>query len=144
APPADDPAEAFISVETERIQKILAASAALSDVKILEACTRRLQVLSNLRALIEGSRGRLAAAARNARAESDRLALVAKLFGADMPGHWAPKDARDVVVDLMPDPARVLRGASPSEEKRHALYSYLATSPVIDEWVGGVVEGLLQ
>ncbi|HKS24582.1 MAG TPA: hypothetical protein VJZ76_17405 [Thermoanaerobaculia bacterium] len=145
APPADDPAEAFISVETDRIQKILAASTALSDVKILEACTRRLQVLSNLRMLIESSKGRLAADARAAHSESERLALVAKLFGSDMPAHWAPRDARDVVVELMPDPARVLREPSaPSEGKRHALYSYLATSPVIDEWVGGVVEALLQ
>ena len=145
APPAEDPADAFISVETDRIQKILAASTALSDVKILEACTRRLQVLSNLRALIENSKGRLATAAHAAHDESERLALVAKLFGSDMPAHWAPKDARDVVVELVPDPARVLRTASaPAEEKRHALYAYLATSPVIDEWVGGVVEGLLQ
>src|ERR1043166_8278145 len=45
APPPDDPADAFISVETDRIQRILAASTALSDVKILEACTRRLQAL---------------------------------------------------------------------------------------------------
>jgi hypothetical protein len=67
------------------------------------------------------------------------------LFGSDMPSHWAPRDARDVVVDLMPDPAGVLRNPSaPTEQKRHALYSYLATSPVIDEWVGGVVEALLQ
>lgn len=145
APPAEDPAEAFISVETDRIQRILAASTALSDVKILEACTRRLQVLSNLRALIEGSKGRLAAAARGARAEGERLALVAKLFGSDMPAHWAPKDVRDVVVDIVPDPAGVLRSANaPSEQKRHALYAYLATSPVIDEWVGPVVEALLQ
>jgi hypothetical protein len=145
APPADDPADAFVSVETDRIQKILAASTALSDVKILEACTRRLQVLSNLRMLIENSKGSLAAAARGAHGESDRLALVAKLFGSDMPAHWAPRDARDVVVDLMPDPAGVLRNPSAlAEQKRHALYSYLATSPVIDDWVGGVVEALLQ
>jgi hypothetical protein len=153
-PQVDDAAEAFISVETDRIQKVLAASGALTDdsarVKVLEACSKRLQLLSNLRSLIEGSgtKGRLAAAARAAREESDRLALVAKLFGSDMPAHWAPKDARDVVVDLVADPEKVLRDSRASaQDKRHALYAFLATSTPTDEqqmWLMNVIEGLLQ
>lgn len=147
--PVDDPAEAFISVEMERIRKVLAASGALNDVKVLDACSKRLQVLSNLRVLIEGAgpKSRLAVAAHAARNESDRLALVAKLFGSDMPAHWAPKDPRDVVVDLAADAEKTLRTASASaEDKRHALYSFLATSTPADEqqlWLAGVIEGLL-
>lgn len=150
AAPLDDAAESFISVETERIQKVLAASSVLNDVNVLEACSKRLQLLSNLRALIEGSgaKSRLANAARAAREESDRLALVAKLFGSDMPAHWAPKDARDVVVELVPEPERVLRDPRASaQDKRHALYAFLATPTPTDEqqmWLGNVVEGLLQ
>jgi predicted type IV restriction endonuclease len=146
----DDAAESFISVETERIQKVLAASSALNDVNVLEACSKRLQLLSNLRALIEGSgaKSRLANAARAAREESDRLALVAKLFGSDMPAHWAPKDARDVVVELVPEPEKVLRDPRASaQDKRHALYAFLATSTPTDEqqmWLGNVAESLIQ
>jgi len=147
--PIDDPAESFISVETERIQKVLAASATLNDVKVLEACSKRLQLLTNLRALIEsaGATSHLALAARAARNESDRLALVAKLFGSDMPAHWAPRDARDVVVDLVAEPEKVLRNPQASaDEKRHALYAFLATSTPTDEqqtWLGSVIEALL-
>jgi hypothetical protein len=147
--PIDDPAEAFISVETERIQKVLAASATLNDVKVLEACSKRLQLLSNLRTLIEsaGATSRLALAARAARNESDRLALVAKLFGSDMPAHWAPRDARDVVVDLVAEPEKVLRNPQASaDDKRHALYAFLATSTPTDEqqtWLASAIEALL-
>src|ERR1051326_2777658 len=147
--PIDDPAEAFISVETERIQKVLAASATLNDVKVLEACSKRLQLLSNLRTLIEsaGATSRLALAARAARNESDRLALVAKLFGSDMPAHWAPRDARDVVVDLVAEPEKVLRNPQASaDDKRRALYAFLATSTPTDEqqtWLASAIEALL-
>src|SRR5437763_5241705 len=146
----DDAAESFISVETERIQKVLAASSVLNDVNVLEACSKRLQLLSNLRALIEGSgaKSRLANSARAARDESDRLALVAKLFGSDMPAHWAPKDARDVVVELVPEPEKVLHDSRASaQDKRHALYALLATSTPTDEqqmWIESVVEALIQ
>jgi hypothetical protein len=148
--PLDDAAESFISVETERIQKVLTASSVLNDVNVLEACSKRLTLLSNLRALIEGSgaKSRLANAARAAREESDRLTLVAKLFGSDMPAHWAPKDARDVVVELVPEPEKVLRDSRASaQDKRHALYAFLATSTPTDEqqmWLGNVVESLIQ
>ncbi|MGZ8812124.1 MAG: hypothetical protein ACXW29_13370, partial [Thermoanaerobaculia bacterium] len=54
-----DAAEGFISYETGRIQSVLKASAAISDEtvksKIFEACMQRIQLLSNLRTLIEGS-----------------------------------------------------------------------------------------
>ena len=65
-----------------------------------------------------------------------------------MPAHWAPKDARDVVVELAADPEKVLRDPRASaEDKRHALYAFLATSSPTDEqqmWLVNLIEGLLQ
>jgi hypothetical protein len=157
--PVEDAAEAFVSYETDRIQTVLRASSAISDEavksKVLEACMQRIQLLSNLRALIQGSgaRSRLAAAARNAKTEHDRLGLVAKLFGSDVPPHWAPKDAADVVLDtheVDADPERVLRdsgGKFADTQKRHALYVLLARTQPTEEqqmWLSTVVDGFLQ
>ena len=158
-PPVEDAAEAFVSYETQRIQNVLQASSAISDEavksKIFEACMQRIQLLSNLRSLIEGSgaRSRLAAAARDAKSEPERLGLVAKLFGSDVPPHWAPKDAADVVFDTHDvdgDPERVLRdsgGKFADAQKRHALYVLLARTQPTEEqqlWLSTVVEGFLQ
>lgn len=158
-PPAEDAADAFVSYETQRIQNVLQASSAISDEavksKVLEACMQRIQLLSNLRSLIQGSgtRSRLATAARNAKDESERLALVAKLFGSDVPAHWAPKDAADVVLDtheVDADPERVLQDSSGKfgdDQKRHALYALLARTQPTEEqqlWLTTVIDTLLQ
>jgi hypothetical protein len=156
---SEEAADAFISYETQRIQNVLKASAAINDEalksKILESCMQRIQLLSNLRSLIQGSgaRSRLATAARSARQEPERLALVAKLFGSDMPPHWAPKDATDVVFPsalAAGDPEKVLRdgtGKFSDQQKKHALYALLARSqPTEDQqlWLSTVVDTFLQ
>ncbi|HYC93070.1 MAG TPA: hypothetical protein VEO54_27945 [Thermoanaerobaculia bacterium] len=157
---AEAAAERFISYETERIQNVLKASAAITDedvkTKIFEACMQRIQLLSNLRLLIEGSgsRSALAAAARDAQSEADRLAFVARLFGEGVKPHWAPSDARDVVFDVEPEiaaaPERALRdttGRFSGEQKKRALYLVLAqTQPSEDQrlWLSTVVEGFLR
>jgi len=157
---AQDTAERFVSYETQRIQNVLKASSAIADEevksKIFEACMQRIQLLSNLRLLIEGSgmRGRLATAAREATSESDRLGLMTKLFGDEVKTHWAPKDARDVVFEIENEveaaPDRVLRdsgGKFTQQQKRHALYLVLArTQPSEDQrlWLSAVVEEFLR
>jgi hypothetical protein len=158
-PPLEDAAEAFVGLETQRIQRVLQASNAITDEalksKVLEACMQRIQLLSNLRSLIQGSgaKSRLAAAARNAKSEQERLAFVAKLFGSDVPQHWAPKDATDVVLDthdVEGDAERILRdtgGKFGDAQKRHALYVLLARTQPTEEqqlWLSTVVEGFLQ
>ena len=157
---AEETAERFISYETQRIQNVLRAAGAIADEnvksRIFEACMQRIQLLSNLRLLIEGSgmRSRLAAAARDARGEEQRLAVIAKLFGEGIRPHWAPRDATDVVFDI-PDviaaaPERALRdttGAVSTDEKRQALYLVLAqTQPTEDQrlWLSSIVEDFLR
>ena len=116
---------------------------------------QRIQLLSNLRSLIQGSatKSRLAVAARNAKTEPERLGLVAKLFGSDVPSHWAPKDAADVVLDthdVDSDPERLLRdsgGKFADAQKRHALYVILARTQPTEEqqlWLSTVIEVFLQ
>jgi hypothetical protein len=157
---AEETAERFISYETQRIQNVLRASSVIADenvkTKIFEACMERIQLLSNLRLLIEGSgmRSRLATAARDAQTEAQRLALVARLFGDSVKPHWAPSDATDVVFDVessvRSEPERALRdstGRFTSEQKKRALYLVLAqTQPTEDQrlWLSTVVEGLLR
>jgi hypothetical protein len=158
--PAEESAEALVGYEGERIQNVLKASSAIGDEairsKIFEACMQRIQLLSNLRSLIAGSgtRSRFATAVRDVNSEADRLALVAKLFGNDMPKHWAPQDAKDVILDARPDvesdPERVLRDAggrwSPQQKKR-ALYVILARTQPTEEqqlWLGSVIDAFLQ
>jgi len=157
---AEETAERFISYETQRIQNVLRASSAIADenvkTKIFEACMERIQLLSNLRLLIEGSgmRSRLATAARDAQTEADRLALVSRLFGDSVKPHWAPSDASDVVFDIesaiASEPERALRdstGRFTADQKKRALYLVLAqTQPTEDQrlWLSSVVEGLLR
>ncbi len=157
---AEQAAERFISYETERIQNVLRASAAITDetvkTKIFEACMQRIQLLSNLRLLIEGSgsRSALAAAARDAQSEEARLALVAKLFGDKVKPHWAPRDAADVVFDVEPAiaaaPESALRdstGRVSADQKKRALYLVLAqTQPSEDQrlWLSTLMEGFLR
>ena len=154
-PAPEDVADVFISYESQRIQNVLKVSSSMGDeaikAQVLDACTQRIQLLSNLRSLIVGSgaKSRLVTAADAAKKENDRLALVAKLFGSDIPKHWAPKDAADVIFDPgVTEPERVLRDAtSPNEQKRHALYALLATSSPTEQqqlWLNSVIEALLK
>jgi hypothetical protein len=157
---AQEAAESFISYETERIQNVLTASSAITDEtvksKIYEACSQRIQLLSNLRLLIEGSgmRSRLAAAARTAQTEADRLAVVEKLFGSEIRPHWAPKDAADVVLEgTAPsenEAERTLRDSSSKyteQQKKRALYHLLAQSQPTEEqrlWLTSIIDTFMQ
>jgi hypothetical protein len=154
-PAPEDVADAFVSYESQRIQNVLKVSGSIGDesikAQVLDACTQRIQLLSNLRSIIVGSgaKSRLVAATNVARKESDRLAVVAKLFGSDVPPHWAPKDASDVIFDPgVTDPERVLRDSSASDQqKRHALYVLLATTSPTEQqqmWLNSVIEALLK
>jgi hypothetical protein len=154
-PAAEDVADAFVSYESQRIQNVLNVSSKVGDealrAQVLEACTQRIQLLSNLRSIIVGSgtKSRLVAAANGAKKENDRLALAAKLFGSDIPPHWAPKNAADVIFDAgVTEPERVLRDAAATDEqKRHALYALLAKSSPAEPqqlWLISVIEGLLK
>lgn len=158
--PAEEAAESFISYETQRIQNVLKASSAITDAsvksRIFEACQERIQLLSNLRTLIEGSgvRSRLATAARGAQSEPDRVALVSRLFGTAIAKPWAPKDASDVILEPLPDvesdPERVLRdgaGRFNDQQKRRALYALLARyQPTSDQqlWLITVIDSFLR
>jgi hypothetical protein len=157
---AQETAESFVTYETQRIQNVLRASAAIGDEtvksKIFETAMQRIQLLSNLRLLIEGSgmRSRLAEAARQAESEEARLELMSRLFGDDVAPHWAPKDAADVVFEIDSEiasaPERVLRdttGQFSVAQKKRALYLVLAqTQPTEDQrlWLSAVVEGFLK
>ena len=135
------------------------ASSAIGDedvkAQIYEACMQRIQLLSNLRTLIQtaGAKSRLADFARSAHSESERLAFVGKLFGDDMRAHWAPSDARDVIVPTTAadsEPERTLRDGSgkvTDQQKKHALYVFLARSQPTEEqqlWLSTVADSLLQ
>ena len=164
APGEDDSAalaaERFIGYETERIQNILRASSSISDenlkTEIFEACMQRIQLLSNLRLLIEGSGSRsvLADAARNVLSEEDRLELVTRMFSEKVRAHWAPREAADVIFEVEPAiksaPESALRdttGRFSADEKKRALYLVLAqTQPSEDQrlWLSTVVERFLR
>jgi hypothetical protein len=157
---AQETAERFISYETQRIDNILKASAAIADenvkAKIFEACMQRIQLLSNLRLLIEGSgmRSKLTSAARDAQTEAERLALMARLFGDSVTKHWAPRDAADVIYEIEGEiaaaPERALRDTSgqfSTAQKKRALYLLLGQSqPSEDQrlWLSTIVEGFLR
>ena len=156
---AEEAADAFVSYETQRIQHVLQASSAITEesikARVLEACMQRIQLLSNLRSLIQGSgaRSRLAAAARNARSEDERLSMVTKLFSSAMQTHWAPKDATDVILppdEADADPEKMLRDSTnlfTDQQKRRALYSLLAHSQPTEEqqlWLITVIDSFLQ
>lgn len=154
-PAPEDVADAFVSYESQRIQNVLKVSSSIGDesvkAQVLDACTQRIQLLSNLRSIIVGSgaKSRLVAAANAARKENERLAIVAKLFGSDVPSHWAPKDAADVIFDpAVAEPEQVLRdNHSSDQQKRHALYALLATSSPTEQqqlWLNSVIEALLK
>lgn len=156
---AEDAADIFIRHETQRIQNVVNAVSDASDEmgeKVLEACTARIQALSNLRSLILGSGAdsRIAKESRGSGADAERLALVTKLFGPDVAAHWMPKVTTDVLVPPSPqvdtNPEKVLRdssGQSTDAQKRRALYVLLTRAPITEEqqlWLIPMVERFLQ
>lgn len=157
---AQETAERFIGYETQRIDNILKASSAIADetvkAKIFEACMQRIQLLSNLRLLIEGSgmKSKLTAAARDAQTEPQRLELIGRLFGDAAAKHWAPSDAADVIFpienEIAAAPERVLRdtaGQFTIAQKKRALYSLLVQTQPTEEqrlWLSTIVEGFLR
>lgn len=157
---AQETAERFIGYETQRIDNILKASSAIADetvkAKIFEACMQRIQLLSNLRLLIEGSgmKSKLTAAARDAQTEPQRLELIGRLFGDAAAKHWAPSDAADVIFpienEIATAPERVLRdtaGQFTIAQKKRALYSLLVQTQPTEEqrlWLSTIVEGFLR
>lgn len=156
-PDAEAAIDAFIAYESQRVRNVVTASAAITDAdlkeRIFEACTQRTQLLSNLRSLIEGAgaNSRLATSARSATSEAQRIAFIARLFGSDMPPHWAPKDASDVLLTpTSGDPEKVLRDTSGrfgGAAKRRALYEFLSHNQVTENqqmWLYSVIDALLQ
>jgi hypothetical protein len=157
---ASNAAESFITYETQRIQNVLKASTTISDdalkSRIYDACNDRSQMLSNLRALIEGStaKSRLADFARGARTENERVAFVGKLFGDEVKPHWAPADPKDLIIEpraeIDADPERVLRDASGkfnAQQRKRALYMLLARSQPTEQqqlWLATVADSFLQ
>ncbi len=157
---AEDVADSFIAYETQRIQNVLKASSVIADgevkTKIYESCMQRIQLLSNLRALIEtsGAKSRLAGMTRSVRTEPERLTFVAKLFGEEIRKHWAPADATDVILmprpDVDNDVDRVLRdtaGHYNDQQKKRALYMFLSHSqPTEDQqmWLTTIADTFLQ
>jgi len=158
---AADAADNFIPYETQRIQNVLkATAAAITDEalksKIYEACRDRSQMLSNLRSLIEGSgaRSRLADFARTAKTEDERVAFATKLFGDEVKPHWAPGDAKDVIIepsaDVDGDPERVLRdnsGRFNLQQRKRAFYVLLArTQPTEQQqlWLSSLADAFLR
>jgi hypothetical protein len=157
---AEEVADSFVAYETLRIQSVLKASSVIADEavksKIYDACMQRIQLLSNLRALIEvsGAKSRLAASARAAHSEDERLVFVSKLFGDDIKSHWAPKDATDVILTPQPavdgDVEHVLRDTASKyndQQRRRALYVLLSRGqPTEDQqlWLTTIADSFLQ
>ena len=155
---ATDAADNFIPYETQRVQNVLKASSAITDdalkSKIFEACSERSSVLTNLRALIEGSgaRSRLADFARSAKSEDERVAFATKLFGDDVKPHWAPHDAKEMIIEPRPevdaDPERVLHDNKfDLQQRKRALYMLLARARPTEQqqlWLTTVADSFLQ
>ncbi|HEY5611810.1 MAG TPA: hypothetical protein VIL97_11415 [Thermoanaerobaculia bacterium] len=153
-------AERLVNYETARVQNVLKASSAVTDAalrnKIFQSCMDRLQLLPNLRRIIEasGSRSLLASLARQANDETGRLNLATRLFGEQFKKHWAPADAKDIVLDapteVGDDPIAVLRdstGRFGSGQRRLALYLVLARNSSLTSnqelWLSGLIESFL-
>jgi len=154
-PSPEDVADRFVSYESQRIQNVLKVSSSIGDesvkAKVLDACTQRIQLLSNLRSLIVGSgaKSRLVAAANMAQRENERLALVEKLFGSDETALRAGRCRRR---DLRSRRYRRRAGIAGQSllratEAARALYALLATSSPTEQqqlWLNSVIEGLLK
>jgi hypothetical protein len=155
-----NPADAFVSFESSRVQAILQASSGIDDAavkkRIFESAMQRLQVLSNLKVIVlaAGTSSRLADAFRNLDTDDQRAALMGRLFGSDVQGHWVPSDARDVILDIPPeltgDPIAVLRestGRYDDEQRKQALYYALGRTanltPSQELWIAELMSSFL-
>lgn len=151
---------AFVNYEMARVQQFLAAANAVADGDlksgIFATCMQRLQLLSNLKSIAEGAgrKSRLASSLRAAEDEPSRIALVTRLFGSTIAPHWAPSDAREVVLEfreeIATDPVGVLRDASgkySAADRQEALYVLLARNSSLtssqDVWLSELIESLL-
>jgi len=147
----------FIAYETARVQEVLRAGGTIEDQatkdKVFEASMQRLQLLSNLRSVIDsgGSRSRLATLARGANDPDGRLRFVERVFGGEIRSHWAPQDAKEIILAPRPevdsDPIAVLRdstGRFSDVQRRYALYMLLARSQELSEaqktWLAELID----
>lgn len=157
----DGTTDRFIAFETARVQEFLRAGGAIHDdaikSKIFEASMQRLQLLSNLRSVIDsgGSRSRLAMLARGAKGPDGRLRFVERVFGSEIRSHWAPQDAKEIILAPRPevdsDPIAVLRDATgrfSDVQRRYALYMLLARSQELSEaqkaWLAELLEASIS
>ena len=153
-------AEAFVNYELARVQEILKASGKIDNAalnkSIFEASMSRMQLLSNLKMVVEtaGSRSALSTAFADVNDEASRLAIVAKLFGEPAAQHWAPTDAKDVVFDvpaeLTGDPQAIVNDATGKytlEQRKSALYHLLARTANLTSsqllWLSNVMQSFL-
>jgi hypothetical protein len=155
-----NPADAFVSFESSRVQEILQASADIDDAavkkQIFESAMQRLQVLSNIKVIVlaAGTSSPLADAFRNLDSDIQRSTLVGRLFGREVESHWIPVDAADVIVEipseLTADPVAVLRestGRYDGEQRRQALYYVLGRTanltPSQELWIADLMSSFL-
>lgn len=147
----------FIAYETARVQEVLRAGGTIEDdaikAKVFEASMQRLQLLSNLRSVIDsgGSRSRLATLARGTKDPDGRLRFAELVFGGEIRSHWAPLDAKQIILAPRPevdsDPIAVLRdstGRFSDVQRRYALYMLLARSQELSEaqktWLAELID----
>lgn len=152
---------AFIAYETARVQAVLRAGETIEDdaiqSKVFEASMQRLQLLSNLRSVIDsgGNRSRLATLARGAVGPDGRLLFVKRVFGDEIRSHWAPEDAKEIILTPRPevdsDPIAVLRDVTEKfndMQRRYALYVLLARSQELSEsqktWLAELIEASIS
>lgn len=151
----------FIAYETARVQAFLRAGETIEDdaiqSKVFEASMQRLQLLSSLRSVIDsgGNRSRLATLARGAVGPDGRLLFVKRVFGDEIRSHWAPEDAKEIILTPRPevdsDPIAVLRdvtGKFNDLQRRYALYVFLARSQELSEaqktWLAELIEASIS
>lgn len=155
-----NPADAFVSFESSRVQAILQASNDIDDApvkkRIFESAMQRLQVLSNIKVIVlaAGTSSGLAKAFANVDTDERRSELIGTLFGSQIQSHWIPADARDVIVEipseLTADPVAVLRestGRYNDEQRKQALYFVLGRTanltPSQELWIADLMSSFL-
>jgi len=151
-----NPADAFVSFESARVQEILQESGGIDDARIFESAMQRLQVLSNLKVIVlaAGTSSTLANAFDVLDTDEQRKALVGRLFGGTIESHWILSEASDVIVEipseLTVDPVAVLRestGRYDDEQRKQALYYLLGRTanltPSQELWIANLMSSFL-
>ena len=153
---SSSPQNVFIISETSKIKSVALEAARVNDARtatILNACSERMQLLSNLGRLMQddpkGSQ-LVRAAERAAVDPGARNSFVSSLFGAPAAAHWEPTDPSGMAFELPPqiasDPVAVLRdgtGRFSIEDQKLALYAFLLKSPLIESdepWIRSIAE----